>query len=88
MIFDDPFHKNGPVLVILVSGINEPSGSVNFLMKWAVEVIEATEVVEAVEVTEATEVVRPEKLLLRTSELTRFLNSALFQCFDTNIILV
>ena len=33
-IFDDPFHKNGPVLVILVPGIIEPSGSVHFLMKW------------------------------------------------------
>jgi hypothetical protein len=32
-IFDDPFHKNGPVLVILVPGIIEPSGSVNFMMK-------------------------------------------------------
>jgi hypothetical protein len=32
-IFDDPFHKNRPVLVILVSGIIEPSGSVIFLMK-------------------------------------------------------
>ena len=33
-IFDDPFHKNRPVLVILVPGIIEPLGSVNFLMKW------------------------------------------------------
>ena len=33
-IFDDPFHKNGPVLVILVPGIIKPSGSVIFLMKW------------------------------------------------------
>ena len=35
----------------------------------AVEVIEATEAVEAVEVTEAADVLRPEKSLLRTSEL-------------------
>jgi hypothetical protein len=33
-IFDDSFHKNGQVLVILVPGINKPSGWVNFLMKW------------------------------------------------------
>ena len=33
-IFDDPFHKNGPVLVIFVPRIIEPSGLVNFLMKW------------------------------------------------------
>ena len=33
-IYDDPFHKNGPVLVILVPGIIEPSGSVIFLVKW------------------------------------------------------
>ena len=33
-IFDDTFYKKGPVLVILVPGIIEPSGSVNFLMKW------------------------------------------------------
>jgi hypothetical protein len=54
----------------------------------AVEVIEATEVVEAVEVTEIAEVLWPEKSLLKTSELTRFLNSALFWCFETKIILV
>ena len=51
-------------------------------------VIEATEVVEAVEVTEAAEILRPEKSLLRTSKLTRFLNSAIFLCFETKIILV
>ena len=33
-IFDDPIHKKGPLLVILVPGIIQPSGSVNFLMKW------------------------------------------------------
>ena len=44
----------------------------------AVEVIEAMEVVEAVEVIEATEVLRSGKSLLRTSESSRFLNSALF----------
>ena len=33
-IFDDPFHKKGPLLVILVPGMIQPSGSVIFLMKW------------------------------------------------------
>ena len=32
--FDDPFHKKGPLLVILVPGMIQPSGSVIFLMKW------------------------------------------------------
>jgi hypothetical protein len=29
-IFDDPFHKKGPVLVVLVSGMIQPSGSGSF----------------------------------------------------------
>ena len=33
-IIDDPFHKNGPVLVILVPGMIKPSGWVFFLIKW------------------------------------------------------
>ena len=33
-IFDDPFHKKGPVMVILVPGMIQPSQSVMFLMKW------------------------------------------------------
>ena len=32
-IFDDPFHKNWPVLVILVPGIIQPSQSVKWLMQ-------------------------------------------------------
>ena len=32
-IFDDSFHKKGPVLVILVPGMIQPSQSVMFLMK-------------------------------------------------------
>ena len=32
-IFDDPCHKKGPLLVILVQGRIQPSGSVNVLMK-------------------------------------------------------
>ena len=33
-IFEDQFQKKGQVLVILVPGMIQPSGSVNFLMKW------------------------------------------------------
>ena len=33
-IFDDPFHKKKPLLFILVPQMIQPSGSVNFLMKW------------------------------------------------------
>ena len=50
----------------------------------AVKVIEATEVVEAVEVTETAEILRSGKSLLRTSESSRFLNSALFWCLERN----
>ena len=32
-IFDDTFYKKGPVLVILVPGMIQPSGSVIFVMK-------------------------------------------------------
>ena len=42
------------------------------------EVVEASEAAEADEVNEAAEVPRPEKLLLRTSESSGCLNSALF----------
>ena len=33
-IFDDPFHKKGTSIVILVSGMIQPSQSVVFLIKW------------------------------------------------------
>ena len=46
-------------------------------MPFLSEAIEATEAIEAVEVTEAAKALRPEKSLLRTSEFTRFSNSAL-----------
>ena len=42
------------------------------------KVIEATEVVVAVEAIEAAELIRPGQSLLRTSESSRSLNSALF----------
>ena len=54
----------------------------------AVEVIEAIEVVEAVEVIEAADVLRTRKSLLRTSEWSRSLNSALFWCFERTFVLV
>ena len=34
LIFDDPFHKKGLVLIIWVLGMIKPSESVNILMKW------------------------------------------------------
>ena len=46
------------------------------------EVIEAIEAVEATEVIEAAEELRPGKSLLRTSESSMSLNSALFGCFE------
>ena len=55
-----------------------------FLWNDTVEVIEATEAVEAVKVIEATEILRPGKSLLSTLELSRFLNLALFWCFENN----
>ena len=33
-IFDDSFHKKGPLLVILAPGMIQPSQSVMLLMKW------------------------------------------------------
>ena len=45
-------------------------------------VIEAIEAVEATEVIEAAEDLRPGKSLLRTSESSRHLISALFLCFE------
>jgi hypothetical protein len=53
-----------------------------------VEVIEAIEAVEATEVIEATEVSRPGKSLLRASESSRHLNSALFLCFENRFFVI
>ena len=57
---------------------NDPIIRISKLFDEAVEVIEVVEAVEASEVIEATEVLRPGKSLLRTSESSRHLNSALF----------
>ena len=59
----------GPVLVILVQGMIQPSLSGSFFLQ-----NRSFEVVDADEVNEAAEVLRPEKSQLRTSELSRFLN--------------
>jgi hypothetical protein len=65
--------KKGPVVVILVPGMIQPSGPGR-----AFEAVEAIEVAEAGEVQETAEVLRPDKSLMRTSESSRFLNLALF----------
>ena len=89
MILDDPFHRNGPLLVILVPGMIRPLGWVFLWWNDAVEVIEAIEAVEVTEVTEvieAAEVLRPGKTLLRTSESSRHFNSALLLCFEKKFL--
>ena len=48
------------------------------LSKMVVEVVEASEAAEADAVNEAAGVFKASKSLLRTSKLSRFLNSALF----------
>ena len=55
----------------------------NFILRFCP--IEAIEAVEAAEVNEAAEVLRPGKPLLRTSESSRHLNSALFLCYEKKI---
>ena len=60
MIFDDPFYKKLPVLVILVPGMIKPSGP------------RASEAAEATEVNEAAEVFKVWKI---TTESSRFLKS-------------
>ena len=57
-IFDDPFHKKLPILVILVPVMIRllGLGSFFFLGNWALEAVEASEGSEAAEVNEAGEV--------------------------------
>ena len=50
--------------------------------------ISKNNVVEAVEVIKAAKVLRPEKSQLITSESSRFLNLALFGCFEKQIFSV
>ena len=58
-IFDAPFHKKGPILVIWLPGSILTSGALFFSCNKIVEVIEAMEVVEAVEAIETAEVLEP-----------------------------
>ena len=50
------------------------------------EAVEVIEVTEAVEVIEAEDILRPGKSLLMTLESSRFLNLALFLCFENHFI--
>ena len=59
-----------------------------FEVSEAIEAVEVTEVTEVTEVIEAAQVLRPGKLLPRTSESSRHLNSALFLCFEKKFIWV
>jgi hypothetical protein len=77
-IFNDSFNQKGPVLVILVPGTIQPSGPGSSLVNRDFEAVEAIKVAETNEVNEAAEVLRPEKSLMRTSESSRFLSSALY----------
>ena len=52
------------------------------------EVTEYAEITDTTEVIEVAEVLRPGKSLLRTSESSRHLNSALFLCFEKKIFWV
>ena len=52
-IFDDPFEEEGPVLVILVSEMNQPSGTRRFLIKR--KTVGAGEASEAAKAAEADE---------------------------------
>ena len=49
-ISDDPFHKKGQILIILVPGMIQPSGPGIFWWNEAVEVIEASEVADGREI--------------------------------------
>ena len=56
-IFDDPFHKKLPILVILVPVMIRLLAFASFFWgNWALEAVEANEVSEAAEVNEAGEV--------------------------------
>jgi hypothetical protein len=55
-IFDDPFHKKLPVLVILVPVMIRLSGSGIFWGNWALEAVEVSEVPETAEVNDTGEV--------------------------------
>ena len=76
--FDDSFHNKEPILVILVSGMitqsESGSGEIGVLRS-----------VGPIRLWRLQGFLRPVKSLLRTSESSRFLNSALQCCFEKDI---
>ena len=87
-IFDDPFHKKLPILVIMVPVMIRPSGSGFFGGNWALEAVEASEVAEAAEVNEAGEVSKAWKIttsIFQVLEINNFrTNITLFCCCEKN----
>ena len=83
-IFDDPFHKKGPVLVSLVPGMIQPSQTLMFLMKWNCKGHWDHGGCWGCRGHWGCRV--SEKSLLRFLESSRFLNSALFWCFEKIVI--
>ena len=70
-----------------LSARDDPIISISIVvMKW--DSWEATKVFEAVEVIEAAKVLRPGKSPLMTAKSSRFLNSALFWCFENKYFLL
>ena len=89
-IFYYPFHKKGPVLVVLVPGMIQPSGSGSvFWWNGAFEAVKASEVEKADEINEDAEVLGPEKSLLWFSDplliSTDFLKYPFWHLFQTGI---
>ena len=83
-IFDDPFHKKLPKLVILVPDDQIIGIRKFFLGNWALEAVEASEVSQASEVNEAGEVSKAwksTKVDFRVFQILKFNN------FRTNIAL-
>ena len=85
-IFDDLFPKKGPLLVILVPGMIQLSGSVIFLMKWGCKGHWGHGGCWGCRGHWGCRCSKVWKIT--TSELSRFLNSALLWCFEKNIVLV
>ena len=86
--FDDPFHKKGLVLVIWVPGMIQPSGSVNVLMNWGCRGHWGHWGCWGCWGHWDCRGSKAGKSLLRSKESSRFLNSALFWCFENKIICV
>jgi hypothetical protein len=82
-VFDDQFHKK-EVLVIWLPWSIQPSGAVIFLMKWGCKGHWCQGGCWGCRGHRGQKGSKVWKLLLRTSESYRFLNSALFWCFEKN----